>query len=80
MSVYSVYQNTNHRIQDGGYVLTNIGQEIETALDSRLMKITIDTDRQRRVVGDGIFAPRGRVIYAAGPRVDYRALVLAHIK
>jgi hypothetical protein len=45
----------------------------------RFRKITIDTDRQRRVVGDGIIAPRGRVIYAAGPRVDYRALVQAHI-
>ncbi len=35
---------------------------------SRVRRLTIDTDRQRRVVGDGIFAPRGRVIYEAGPR------------
>ena len=45
----------------------------------KLRKITIDTHRQRRVVGDGIIAPRGRVIYEAGPVVDYRALVQAHI-
>jgi hypothetical protein len=45
----------------------------------KLRKITIDTHRQRRVVGDGIIAPRGRVIYEAGPEVDYRALVQAHI-
>ncbi len=31
------------------------------------------------MVGDGIFAPRGRVVYTAGPRVDYRAIVQAHI-
>ena len=45
----------------------------------RLRRITIDTDRQRRVVGDGILAPRGRVIYTAGPRVNYRAIVHAHL-
>jgi hypothetical protein len=45
----------------------------------KLRKVTIDTHRQRRVVGDGIIAPRGRVIYEAGPEVDYRALVQAHI-
>ncbi len=45
----------------------------------KLRKATIDTDRQRCVVGDSIIAPRGRVIYEAGPEVDYRALVQAHI-
>lgn len=45
----------------------------------RLRRVTIDTDRQRRVVGDGIFAPRGRVIYEAGPRVDYRTIVQSHL-
>ena len=30
----------------------------------RLRRITIDTDRQRRVVGDGIFAPRGEISQA----------------
>jgi hypothetical protein len=45
----------------------------------KLRKVTVDTHRQRRVVGDGIIAPRGRVIYEAGPEVDYRALVQAHI-
>jgi hypothetical protein len=45
----------------------------------RLRRITIDTDRQRRVVGDGIFAPRGRVVYTAGPRVDYSAIVQSHL-
>ena len=45
----------------------------------RLRRITIDTDRQRRVVGDGIFAPRGRVVYTAGPRVNYRAIVQSHL-
>ncbi len=45
----------------------------------KLRKVTIDTHRQRRVVGDGIIAPRVRVIYEAGPEVDYRALVQAHI-
>ena len=36
----------------------------------RLRRVTIDTARTRRVVGDGIFAPRGRVVYTAGPRVN----------
>ncbi len=31
------------------------------------------------MVGDGIFAPRGRVIYTAGLRVNYRAIVRDHI-
>jgi hypothetical protein len=31
----------------------------------RLRRLTIDTNRQRRVVGDGIFAPRGHVVYTA---------------
>ena len=31
------------------------------------------------MVGDGIFAPRGRVVYTAGPRVDYRAIVQSHL-
>ena len=31
------------------------------------------------MVGDGILAPRGRVIYTAGPRVNYRAIVQAHL-
>ncbi len=44
-----------------------------------IRRITIDTDRQRRVVGDGIFAPRDRVVYTAGPRVDYSAIVQAHL-
>ena len=34
---------------------------------------------QRKVVGDGIFARRGRVVYTAGPRVDYRRLVEEHL-
>ena len=41
----------------------------------RLRKITIDTFRQRKVVGDGIFARRGRVVYTAGPRADYHSIV-----
>ena len=45
----------------------------------RLRRITVDTFRQRKVVGDGIFAPRGRVVYTAGPRVDYRRLVEEHL-
>ena len=45
----------------------------------RLRRITVDTFRQRKVVGDGIFAQRGRVIYEAGPRVDYRRLVEEHL-
>ena len=46
----------------------------------RLRRITIDTDRQRRVVGDGIFAPRGRVIYTAGPRINYPEIVRLHLR
>ena len=45
----------------------------------RLRRITIDTNRQRTVVGDGIFARRGRVVYTAGPRVNYRTLVEEHL-
>ena len=45
----------------------------------RLRRITIDTHRQRRVVGDGIFARRGRIVYTAGPRVNYRAIVAEHL-
>ena len=45
----------------------------------RLRKITIDTFRQRKVVGDGIFARRGRVVYTAGPRVDYHSIVEEHL-
>ncbi len=46
----------------------------------RLRRLTIDTNRQRRVVGDGIFDPRGRVVYTAGPRVDYTDTVVAHLR
>ncbi len=46
----------------------------------RLRRITIDTDRQRRVVGDGIFAPMGRVIYTAGPRINYPEIVRLHLR
>ncbi len=45
----------------------------------RLRRLTIDTHRQREVVGDGIFARRGRIIYTAGPRVNYRAIVAEHL-
>ena len=45
----------------------------------RLRRITIDTWRQRKVVGDGIFARRGRIVYTAGPRVNYRAIVEEHL-
>ena len=45
----------------------------------RLRRITIDTDRQRRVVGDGIFAPRGRVVYTAGPSINYPEIVRLHL-
>ena len=45
----------------------------------RLRRVTIDTLRQRRVVGDGIFAPRGRVIYTAGPRINYTEIVRLHL-
>ncbi len=30
-------------------------------------------------MGDGIFARRGRVVYTAGPRVDYRSIVEEHL-
>ena len=45
----------------------------------RLRRITVDTWRQRKVVGDGIFARRGRIVYTAGPRVNYRAIVEEHL-
>jgi hypothetical protein len=32
------------------------------------------------VIGDGIFAPRGRVIYEAGPRINYPAIVRRHLR
>ena len=47
---------------------------------SRVRRLTIDTDRLRRVVGDGIFAPRGRVIYEAGPTIDYPAILRLHLR
>ena len=46
----------------------------------RLRRLTIDTARVRRVVGDGIFAPRGRVVYTAGPRVNYPEIVRLHLR
>ncbi len=46
----------------------------------RLRRLTIDTDRQRSVIGNGIFAPRGRVVYTAGPRVEYTDLVVSHLR
>jgi hypothetical protein len=46
----------------------------------RLRRLTIDTDRQRTVVRNGIFAPRGRVVYTAGPRVDYTDTVATHLR
>ena len=46
----------------------------------RLRRVTIDTARTRRVVGDGIFAPRGRVVYTAGPRVNYPEIVRQHLR
>ena len=46
----------------------------------RLRRVTIDTARTRRVVGDGIFAPRGRVVYTAGPRVNYPEIVRLHLR
>ena len=46
----------------------------------RLRRVTIDTARQRRVVGDGIFAPRGRVVYTAGPRINYPEIVRLHLR
>jgi hypothetical protein len=45
----------------------------------RVRRITIDTDRVRRVVGDGIFAPRGRVVYTAGPSINYTEIVRLHL-
>ena len=45
----------------------------------RLRRVTIDTYRQRLVLGDGIFARRGRIVYTAGPRVNYRAIVAEHL-
>ena len=45
----------------------------------RVRRLTIDTARIRRVVGDGIFAPRGRVIYTAGPRINYPEIVRLHL-
>ncbi len=45
----------------------------------RVRRLTIDTLRQRRVVGDGIFAPRGRVVYTAGPRNNYPEIVRLHL-
>jgi hypothetical protein len=45
----------------------------------RLRRITVDTFRQRIVLGDGVFARRGRVVYTAGPRVNYRAIVAEHL-
>ena len=45
----------------------------------RLRRVTIDTFRQRKVVGDGIFARRGRVVYTAGPLVNYRTIVEEHL-
>jgi hypothetical protein len=46
----------------------------------RLRRLNIDTYRQRSVIGDGIFAPRGRVVYTAGPRVDYSDIVASHLR
>ncbi len=31
------------------------------------------------MVGDGIFAPRGRVVYTAGHRVNYPEIVKLHL-
>lgn len=41
--------------------------------------IRIDTLTCRRRVGDGIVAAKGRVLYDAGPLVDYNAIALEHI-
>ena len=46
----------------------------------RLRRLAIDTDRQRSVIGNGIFAPRGHVVYTAGPRVEYTDLVVSHLR
>ena len=45
----------------------------------RVRRTTIDTARVRRVVGDGIFAPRGRVVYTAGPSINYPKIVRLHL-
>jgi hypothetical protein len=64
-----------HRIQDWTeHWAGNRGRRIP-----RLRRITIDTFRQRLVLGDGIFARGGRVVYTAGPRVNYRAIVAEHL-
>ncbi len=42
--------------------------------------IRIDTHTCRRRVGDGIVAAKGRVLYDAGPLVDYNAIALEHIE
>ncbi len=31
------------------------------------------------MVGDGILAPRGRVVYTAGPRINYPEIVRLHL-
>ncbi len=45
----------------------------------RVRRLTIDTARVRRVVGDWIFAPRGRVVYTAGPSINYPEIVRLHL-
>ena len=47
-------------------------------LTSRLIRI--DTHTCRRRVGDGIVATKGRVLYDAGPLVDYNVIALDHIE
>ena len=47
-------------------------------LTSRLIRI--DTHTCRRRVGDGVVATKGRVLYDAGPLVDYNAIALDHIE
>ncbi len=42
--------------------------------------IRIDTHTCRRRVGDGIVATKGRVLYDAGPLVDYNVIALEHIE
>ena len=32
------------------------------------------------MIGDGIFAPRDRVVYTAGPRVNYSDIVASHLR
>ena len=46
-------------------------------LTSRLIRI--DTHTCRRRVGDGIVATKGRVLYDAGPLVDYNVIAIEHI-